>query len=88
MPGRSYTASDLTTFIADGRPLTSTVSYVAGKQVIGSSVTLTLTDVEWNANDSCPTGGIVHGTAHVVLVESPTDGGTTTLGRVMLDATF
>lgn len=87
--GRSYSAADLQTFSAVVRKGFSDVSYVAGNQVVGSTVTLTLTDVEWTASDTCPTGGVVNGTAQIGLIESLTDdGGAQPPGRVMLDATF
>ncbi len=87
--GRSYTAADLKTFNAVVRKGFSTVSYLAGHQVFDSTVTITLTDVEWKADDTCPTGGVVHGTAQIGLIESVTDdGGTQPPGHVMLDATF
>src|SRR5262249_5855430 len=61
--GRSYTAADLSSFNAFANKGFEEVTYVAGNQVPGSTVTLTITDVEWNANDLCPTEGNVHGTA-------------------------
>ena len=87
--GQSYGAADLQTFSAVATQGFSSVSYVAGPAVAGSTVTLTLTDVEWKPDDTCPTGGVVHGSAHVGLVESlAADGGTQPPGHVALDATF
>jgi hypothetical protein len=87
--GRTYAAADLQTFSAVATKGFSSVSYVAGPAVAGSTVTLTLTDVEWKPDDICPTGGVVHGSAHIGLVESLTDdGGTQPPGHVALDATF
>jgi hypothetical protein len=87
--GRSYAAGDLKTFNVVVRKGFTSVSYVAGPQIVGSTATLTLTDVGWKADDTCLTGGVVHGTAQIGLIESLTDdGGTQPPGHVMLDATF
>ena len=87
--GRSYAAADLQTFSAVATKGFSSVRYAAGPAVAGSSVTLTLSDVEWKPDDVCPTGGVVHGSAHVALVESSTDdGGTSPSGHATLDAMF
>jgi hypothetical protein len=86
---RSYAAGDLKTFNAAVSKGFSGGSYVAGHQIVGSTVTLTLTDVEWKAGDTCPTGGVVHGSVQIGLIESLTDnGGAQSPGHVMLDATF
>jgi hypothetical protein len=86
--GRSYTATDLTTFSGQYLNTNVDVRYSAGNDVAGSTVTLNITDVEWSANDACPTLGIAHGTAHVVLIESLPDGGTTVPVPMVVDATF
>jgi hypothetical protein len=87
--GKRYAAAGLQTFSAMATKGFSSVSYVAGPAVAGSTVTLTLTDVEWKPDDICPTGGIVHGTAQLGLIEAVTDdGGTQPPGHVTLDATF
>lgn len=87
-PGRSYTAADLT-FSGGFRANHFRPVYVAGNQIAGSTVTLTIDDIEPNNNLGCASGnGTAHGSAHVGLVEDPGDGGTTGTGHVTLDATF
>jgi len=87
--GHIYTAADLQSFSAVATQGFTSVKYVAAPQIVGSTVTLTLTDVEWKPDDVCPTGGIVHGSAQLGLIEAVTDdGGTQPPGHVTLDATF
>lgn len=69
MPNHDYTAVDLKTFEAFSADTALTVRLVGGKQVAGSTVTLTLTDA---APDPymCPSGGTRsprHGTVDAVF---------------------
>jgi hypothetical protein len=92
-PGRSYAAADLKSFSAMGDfavgPPGNDV-FVAGSQVGGSTVTLTVADVDPGAPQNCPLGdGAAHGSAQLGLVELINDdGGARAPRHVTLDVTF
>jgi hypothetical protein len=93
--GKSYGGADLKTWDAGYRELSSaTVSYVAGNSVANSTVSITITGFEPNADTQCgPSGnGTAHGSAHIGLVESvrDVDAGVWSpgSGRATIDVTF
>jgi hypothetical protein len=88
--GRSYTATDLTTFRASFRTF-SGPTYAAGSSVAGSTLTLTITDAVQNPGETCgPSGdGTAHGSAHIGLIEVlDADAGARTPGHATVDAVF
>lgn len=92
--GRGYTAAELQTFTVGYREGFGGPSYEAGSSLAGSTLTITITDVELSSDTQCgPSGnGKAHGTAHIGLVEAlrDADAGVTSAGpgRLTVDATF